>query len=303
MKAQRPLPAALRVPPLGFSFFITRSFAANFLLTNFFLPTLFAGIFIAALFLSPRAALAQSSAHSPDRPPNASRSSSAQSASAEHALFESLNRERASRGLAALQWDNNLAAAAREHAQRMADSNTLAHQLPGEPDMKSRVSDSGARFAMVAENIAVGPDTSSIHDGWMHSPGHRANILDAQLTAVGIATVRVSGGLFAVQDFSRAVVILNLAQQEKTVATLLAAQGLSIADSNIDARKNCDANVGMSGARAAMMLRYETPEIDILPDDIVKKIKSHPFQKAAVAACDARDTSGFAHFKIAIVLF
>ena len=318
MKAPRPLQAAPQALSIAFSFFATKILAKGFLAANFLVPsfsvttflstnfrpaTFIAGVFFVLLSLSPRAALAQSSSRSPDRPPNASRSSSPQLAPAEQTLFESLNRERTSRGLAALQWDNHLAEAARLHCQRMADSNTLAHQLPGEPDMKARVTDSGARFAMVAENIAVGASTASIHDGWMHSPGHRANILDPQLTAVGIAAVRVSGGLFAVQDFSRAVVILNLAQQEKTVASLLAAQGLSVAESDSEARKNCDANPGISWARAATMLRYETTEIDKLPDDVVKKIKSHQFQKAEVAACDARNTSGFAHFKIAIVLF
>ena len=53
--------------------------------------------------------------------------------SAERALFDDLNRERAAQGLAALQWDAALAAAAREHASQMAQRNVLSHQLPGEP--------------------------------------------------------------------------------------------------------------------------------------------------------------------------
>ena len=55
-------------------------------------------------------------------------------------LFESANRERAVLGLAPLKWSAALAAAARQHAQRMAARNTLSHQLPGEPGMADRAS-------------------------------------------------------------------------------------------------------------------------------------------------------------------
>src|SRR5579862_2023870 len=138
-------------------------------------------IFVASLFFQPTAQ-AQSAARSADRPPAASRSSKSQGSSVElspgdQALFDDLNHERTSRGLPALTWDSDLAEAARIHVQRMADANTISHQLPGEPDMKTRITESGARFSLVAENVAVGASPATIHDGWMHSPGHRANIL------------------------------------------------------------------------------------------------------------------------------
>jgi uncharacterized protein YkwD len=247
---------------------------------------------------------APSTAHR-DRPPSAARSASVsqERGSAEQVLFDSLNRERTSRGLAALAWDQHLAAAAGEHAQRMADANTLEHQLPGEPDMKSRVSDAGARFAMVAENIAVGSSPAELHAEWMHSPGHRANILDPQLTAVGIATVRASGGLFAVQDFSRAVVTLSLVEQEKRVSDLLSALGLLVSEARDEARKNCDASLGISGIRAASIIRFESSDLSKLSDGTVKSIKSHSFRRAMVGACPTFESAGFAHFKIAVVLY
>ena len=264
--------------------------------------------FSLTLLLSASIASAQSVAPStahPDRPPSGSRSASGspESGSAEQALFDALNRERTSRGLAALAWDHRLAAAAREHAQRMADANTLEHQLPGEPDMKSRVSDAGARFAMVAENIAVGANPAGLHAEWMHSPGHRANILDPQLTAVGIATVRGSGGLFAVQDFSHAVGSLSLAEQEGRVSDLLAALGLQVSEAHGEARKNCDATLGISGIRAASIIRFESSDLSKLSDGTVKSIKSHGFRRAMVGACPMNDSAGFAHFKIAVVLY
>src|ERR1700691_6185826 len=112
-------------------------------------------------------------------------------------LFSSLNRERASQGLPLLQWDDALASAARQHAVRMAQLDQMSHQLPGEPNLLARASEAGARFSVVAENVAIGPDPAVIHTMWMHSPGHRANILSPQLSAVGIAVVQGSSGLFA----------------------------------------------------------------------------------------------------------
>src|ERR1700688_3482236 len=130
-------------------------------------------------------------------------------------LFESANHERAAQGLAPLKWSATLAAAARQHALRMAAQNTLSHQLPGEPGMVDRASQAGARFSSLAENVAEGPNAEGIHEQWMNSPPHRANLLDPQLDSVGIAVVENNGTLFAVEDFSLATGSLSVTEQEK----------------------------------------------------------------------------------------
>jgi uncharacterized protein YkwD len=155
----------------------------------------------------------------------------------ERQLFEALNRERTSQALPALHWDEALAKAALLHARRMAFYNIVEHQLSGEPGLEARLTQAGARFGAIAENIAVGPNPESIHNGWMRSPGHRASILNPQLTAVGIAAARGPGGLFAVQDFAQAVAILSVAQQEKNVASLLAGMGWGVIDATDEDRK------------------------------------------------------------------
>src|SRR5207245_4146147 len=96
----------------------------------------------------------------------------------ERQLFEALNRERATQNLSALQWDDVLFKAARQHALRMANLNMVEHQLPSEADLEGRLAEAGARFSVIAENIAVGASPPIIHGGWMDSPGHRKNILD-----------------------------------------------------------------------------------------------------------------------------
>ncbi|HWW62290.1 MAG TPA: CAP domain-containing protein, partial [Thermoanaerobaculia bacterium] len=46
----------------------------------------------------------------------------------------------------------------------------------------------GYDYRVIGENLAVGYRTSgTIVDGWMHSPGHRANILGSSFDEVGIA--------------------------------------------------------------------------------------------------------------------
>ena len=74
-------------------------------------------------------------------------SSRPQGNSPESILLNAANRDRASIGLPPFQWDANLAAAARLHAQRMAQRSTLSHQFPGEQPLQIRAMEAGARFA------------------------------------------------------------------------------------------------------------------------------------------------------------
>jgi uncharacterized protein YkwD len=130
--------------------------------------------------------------------------------SAEQILYEAANRDRQARRLRPLHWDNSLATGARQHAQRMAQQNTLSHQLPGEEDFKARALRAGARFSSLAENIAEGPNAPGIHTQWMNSPPHRENLLDPKLDSIGIAVAESGGVMFAVEDFSLEVADLSM---------------------------------------------------------------------------------------------
>jgi uncharacterized protein YkwD len=231
---------------------------------------------------------------------------------AERALFDAANRERVALGLRPLQWDNTLAAAAREHALRMAQRNTLSHQLTGELPLQDRTRLAGARYSSIAENIAEGPTAEIIHVSWMHSPPHRANLLDPQLTSVGIAVALQarsnSSGLptatlFAVEDFSQSVANLNYQEQERQVAAQLTARGLQVGPSN-DARKTCEMDRGWAGNRPGLVVRYEATDLNRLPDDLEQKIQTGRYRSAAVGACESSaDTRGFTRFRIAVLLF
>ena len=127
-----------------------------------------------------------------------------QTSDAEQVLFNAVNQERKAHGLPPLKPDAALATAARKHAQRMADQGTVSHQFPGEPILPSRARAAGAHFTWLSENVDQGPNPTAIHQSFMKSPLHRANILDPDMDSAGIGVAERNRQLFAVEDFSKA---------------------------------------------------------------------------------------------------
>jgi uncharacterized protein YkwD len=246
---------------------------------------------------------AHSQDHSQNRPPRPTSSISSHPSLDEKLLLDATNRERAAAGLQSLKWDDALAAAAREHNQLMVRENVLSHRLPGEPSLEQRIAQAGAKYAMVAENVAIGPNPEEIHDGWMHSPGHRRNILNGELTAIGIAVTRGTNGLFAVQDFSRQVADLSLQQQEGKVISLLKATSLQAVEATVDARKTCGMDKGYEGTAVLYVVRFEVTDLSKLPNELLQKVESRRYRKGAVGACQGGDTGGFTRYRIAVLLY
>ncbi|WP_019136595.1 CAP domain-containing protein, partial [Cellulomonas massiliensis] len=81
-------------------------------------------------------------------------------------------------------------------ARRMADEHRMYHN----PELASQVP---GGWRSLGENVANGyRDAASVHDGWMHSPGHRANILGEGYTDIGIAFLRAGGTTWGVEVFA-----------------------------------------------------------------------------------------------------
>ena len=97
--------------------------------------------------------------------------------------------------------------AARIHAQQMASHGQMEHTISGAqyPTMQSRLQAVGYVYANAAENIAWNViNAKRAVDGWMNSEGHRANILDPQLTEMGAAVAQnARGETYWVQVFGR----------------------------------------------------------------------------------------------------
>ena len=118
-------------------------------------------------------------------------------------LFAAVNKVRQEYGLPALRWDTSLAVAAQRHAVVMTEHWSAQHQFEGEPSLSARVKQAGGHFSWLAENVTQGPNYEFIHEQFMHSPSHRANILDREMNSIGIGVVERGGQLFAVEDFSQ----------------------------------------------------------------------------------------------------
>lgn len=225
-------------------------------------------------------------------------------AAPERQLFDSANRERGSRGLPLLRWDDVLASAAHVHAVRMAQQNTISHQFPGEMDFSGRLHQAGARFSAAAENVAEGPTAEEIHEGWMMSPGHRANLLDPEMNSVGIAVVARNGTLFAVQDFSKTLANLSLEEQERTVTAQLKAQGLHAVAGAAAARQACaSGQADAAGHHSVYLLRYSATDLGRLPDALEQEIRKGSYSEAAVGACSASHDTNFSTYNLAVLLY
>src|SRR5581483_8060842 len=143
-----------------------------------------------------------------------------------HRIFDLTNQDRQEHGLPILHWDAALAQAAKAHANRMVRERALSHQYPGEPELMERAASAGAHFRAIAENIATGPNPAGVESEWMHSPPHRANILDPKMDSLGVAVGEQGGELYAVEDFEQASQQLAKEQVEERVREMLHRRGV-----------------------------------------------------------------------------
>ncbi len=99
-----------------------------------------------------------------------------------------INAERELNGCPRLAVNDKLSEAAQRQSDAMADDDFFAHVGPDGVKPSQRVTDTGYRWTMTAENIAAGYATpEEAVAGWMTSPGHRGNILNCAFTETGIA--------------------------------------------------------------------------------------------------------------------
>jgi uncharacterized protein YkwD len=219
------------------------------------------------------------------------------------ALVQAANQDRSSRGLPPVHADRALTQAAWEHAQRMVASGTLSHRLPGEPDLILRVQQVGLHCSTVAENVAEAPTTGQINDEWMHSPLHRANLLDPRVNAVGIAIVQRHGELYAVEDFARVVPSMSRTQQEQQVASQLARHGVRVQSGDGRATGYCDGEPRPQRPLPRLIMRYSTVDLSQLPNQVKQGMAAGAYRSAIVGACNPANQNGFTAYQIVILLY
>lgn len=119
--------------------------------------------------------------------------------SEERRVFDLVNAERRSRGQSALVWDAELTRMARVHSENMARQSFFNHKGPDGQGLRERSRASGVSgFKALAENLAYykgfADVASSAVVGWMHSDGHRDNMLNGEFTSSGIGVARAADG-------------------------------------------------------------------------------------------------------------
>ena len=222
----------------------------------------------------------------------------------EQYLLAAANRDRAVVGLVGLRVDAGLVRAARRHAEEMAGRRTISHQFAGEADLAERAGAAGVRFSLVTENVAEAGNSAKIHELWMLSSGHRANLLDGQVDRVGIAVVQRGGQLYAVEDFARGVEGRTLEQQEAGVARQLSLRGLRVSADATAARATCAQETGYAGERrAGFVMRYTSAEPEQLPEELKARMATGRYKEGAVGACAVKGQAPFSTFRLAVVLY
>lgn len=116
-------------------------------------------------------------------------------------IVEMTNEVRREKNLPALKVNAMLARAARAFAQKVATSGNFSHTADGRTPAQ-RAENAGYKHCDIAENLAMdqnmgGFDTGQLAvqaiAGWMNSPPHRANILRASVSEIGVGVARAPG--------------------------------------------------------------------------------------------------------------
>ena len=117
------------------------------------------------------------------------------------------NMERTHYRRPALRANPRLMRAAQLQADQMAQASHMAHVLPDAqyPRTEDRIAAADYRWQTVGENVAFGQaNAAKVLDSWMHSRGHRTNILNSTFTEMGAGyAVDRTGRPYYVQVFGR----------------------------------------------------------------------------------------------------
>jgi uncharacterized protein YkwD len=231
-------------------------------------------------------------------------------------LLSLVNAERVRAGLSQLQWDDHLAQAARLHSQRMADRRALSHQFSGEPPLPERAGSAGTHFNSVAENVAYAGTVAELHDNLMHSPHHRANILDPKSNAIGIAFAERDGELYVTEDFAHVLADVSDNQFQSRLITafnrLRTSKGFAPITVHSDSKLEkaaCNAKLKprsilrqLPGATNLTMFTASRP--DDLPSNMQEAAVDGKLRRMSIGVCFKPDQkNGFSTYWVAAAFY
>jgi hypothetical protein len=216
-------------------------------------------------------------------------------------LFHLLNGERVKAGLPPLVWDDQLAEAAVQHSQLQSKRKQLSHQFPGEPPLQQRLQ--AIPNASLGENVAVGPSVADAHEGLMHSPPHRANILSPKFDAGGIGIVQAGSNLWVTEDFAHRIQQMSAQTAADQVAKAFAqartkarAPALERADAKqvtalacaMARRDKLDTSKPLELPEAHYAVAYTSTNLAELPENAVRLRSAQDVKRYTVGVCFER---------------
>ena len=221
-------------------------------------------------------------------------------ADAENQLFALANQVRAEAGVPALQRDEGLTQAAREHAAAMAAQQQLSHQFSGEASVQQRLTAATSQHIdRAGENVAYAATVEQAHDNLMHSPPHRENLLNPAYNVAGFGVVRSGDSLYVVQDFGHGSQISSSEQAENMVAESVVrmreksnGSQLQRLDGSGVRAVTCSMaqadSLNVSSNPGQYFLRYTSMQPETLPASAAKTLADRSLRAFAVGACYAQ---------------
>jgi hypothetical protein len=127
----------------------------------------------------------------------ANHASAADTGSMESDFVARINAVRASKGAGPLRVDGELTTIARRWAGKMASAGAISHN----PNFANEVT---ANWVKLGENVGTGPDVASVHNAFVASSHHYANMIDPAFTRIGVGVVMgANGALYTSHQFMR----------------------------------------------------------------------------------------------------
>ncbi len=212
-------------------------------------------------------------------------------------MLDLANQARAQAGLPQLKFDPTLRAAARQHSELMASQGHLSHDLPGEPALPQRLARvSTLELSAEGENVGFAPSADDSHRGFMGSPHHRANLLDADFNLAGIGVVRSGSMLYVTQDFAKGsetraasesahlvLAAVNRFRQTSGLPPFASADG---SDAHLAACAMATADsVKLPTPHSGYLIRYTTSDPAELPSGVGTAVGNSAVKTATVGTC------------------
>ena len=159
-------------------------------------------------------------------------------------ILAKTNLERTNISLIALTHSRKLDASAQKKAADILQKQYFEHTSPEGKTVTDLVTEQGYNYIKVGENLALGTFASDdeVVQAWMHSPGHRANILDTDYTEMGIG---VAYGTYAgkhvvvvVQHFGRPISLCPILDASMKIQVGAMKAELDALAQDLDTQKN-----------------------------------------------------------------